>query len=756
MGFYNNCTLEVLFNIIHMLRFTLSKDYYTVSSSAMILLFSAAFLMPSGKVFNQDKSLQKGTLKDLTLFDTKIDHIISEMSIEEKIAMLHGNGLFSSAGIKRMGIPEMKYTDGPFGIREELEKNSWNSMKLTTDSATFFPTGSALAATWNSDLAYLLGTALGEEAKKRGKEILLGPAVNITRIPTGGRTFEYLSEDPLLNARLAVGYIKGVQDRGVAACVKHFALNNQETNRGRVNVIVDERTLREIYLPAFEAAVKEANVYSVMAAYNKIDGNWCSENDNLLNQILKKEWGFKGLVMSDWGGTHSSVKAAMNGLDVEMGSARIAFFGQPLLDSVKAGLVPIEVINDKVKRILRVRFSVEPVSESQSGGIVSTPEHGEIAYQIASQSIVLLKNKDHLLPLDLNKVRKMAIIGDNATHKLASGGFGAGVKTRYEITPLEGLKNRIGDKVSIKFAQGFKPSFSQNRQSGGRRMPNNQVDSTLLKEAVELAKNSDIAIIFAGTNREFETESSDRSDLKLPYGQDALISAVVAANPKTIVVLVAAAPLDLNNARNSSSAMLMSWFNGSEGGNALADVLLGNVNPSGKLPFTFPISLNDSPAFSLGTFPGDNNADYKEGSLVGYRWFDTKKIKPLFSFGYGLSYTEFSYKRIGTDKLKYKSDENIQISVVLKNTGKRKGDEVVQLYVRRLNSQVEWPDKELKGFSRVSLNPGESKEIIMTLPISQLRYWDIKIHDWRIENGTIQLLIGSSSSDIRLVKKIEI
>jgi beta-glucosidase len=637
-----------------------------------------------------------------------------------------------------------------------MEKNSWNSMKLTTDSATFFPTGSALAATWNTDLAYLLGTALGEEAKTRGKDILLGPAVNITRIPTGGRTFEYMSEDPLLNARLAVGYIKGVQDRGVAACVKHFALNNQETNRGRVNIIVDERTMREIYLSAFEAAVKEANVFAVMAAYNKIGGSWCSENENLLNQILKKEWGFKGLVVSDWGGTHSSVKSAQGGLDVEMGSSGNAFMGQALLDSVKAGIVAIGVINEKVRRILRVRFSVEPVSESKPAGIVATPEHGEIAYRVASQSIVLLKNTDHLLPVDLNKVRKIAVIGDNAIHKMASGGFGAGVKTRYEITPLEGLKNKIGDRASIKFVQGYKPSFSQNQQLGGRRMLNKQIDSTLLKEAVELARKSDIVFIFAGTNREYETESTDRSDLKLPYGQDELISAVAAVNPRTVVVLVAASPLDLNNALNCSSAMLMSWFNGSEGGNAIADVLLGNVNPSGKLPFTFPASLADSPAFSLGTFPGDNNVEYKEGSLVGYRWFDTKKVKPLFPFGFGISYTEFSYNGLKTDKIKYSSDEIINISMELKNTGKRDGDEVVQLYVHRLNSQVEWPEKELKGFIRVSLKAGESKSVTMTLPISQLRYWDTKIHDWRLEGGAIQIMIGSSSSDIRVVKSIDI
>jgi beta-glucosidase len=565
-----------------------------------------------------------------------------------------------------------------------------------------------------------------------------------------------MSEDPLLNARLAVGYIKGVQDRGVAACVKHFALNNQETNRVRVNVIVDERTMREIYLSAFEAAVKEANVFAVMAAYNKIGGSWCSENENLLNQILKKEWGFKGLVVSDWGGTHSSVKSAQGGLDVEMGSSGNAFMGQALLDSVKAGIVAIGVINEKVRRILRVRFSVEPVSESKPAGIVATPEHGEIAYRVASQSIVLLKNTDHLLPVDLNKVRKIAVIGDNAIHKMASGGFGAGVKTRYEITPLEGLKNKIGDRASIKFVQGYKPSFSQNQQLGGRRMLNKQIDSTLLKEAVELARKSDIVFIFAGTNREYETESTDRSDLKLPYGQDELISAVAAVNPRTVVVLVAASPLDLNNALNCSSAMLMSWFNGSEGGNAIADVLLGNVNPSGKLPFTFPASLADSPAFSLGTFPGDNNVEYKEGSLVGYRWFDTKKVKPLFPFGFGISYTEFSYNGLKTDKIKYSSDEIINISMELKNTGKRDGDEVVQLYVHRLNSQVEWPEKELKGFIRVSLKAGESKSVTMTLPISQLRYWDTKIHDWRLEGGAIQIMIGSSSSDIRVVKSIDI
>lgn len=718
-----------------------------------IAIFISFFIFLPDNIFGQGQSQVKGISRDMTLNDPKIEGIISKMTLEEKIDMLHGNGMFTSPGIERLGIPELKYTDGPLGIREEISKNSWNSLKLTTDSATFFPAGSALAATWNPEMAYLLGTGMGEEARSRGKDILLAPAVNITRIPTGGRTFEYLSEDPFLNSRLAVGYIKGVQGQGVAACVKHFALNNQETNRGSVNIIVDDRTMREIYLAPFEAAVKEANVYTVMAAYNKIDGSWCSENDNLLNQILKKEWGFKGLVMSDWGGTHSTVKAAMNGLDVEMGSTRNAFLGQPLLDSVKAGLVPIEIINDKVKRILRVRFAVEPITPA---GVVSTPEHGKIAYKVASQSIVLLKNADNLLPVDLGKIKKIAVIGDNATHKQASGGFGAGVKTRYEITPLEGLKSEVGSRASIQFARGYKPAFIWSQQVRGRRSPNNKIDSTLLAEAVSLARNSDIAIIFAGTNRDFETEGSDRSDLKLPFGQDELIRAIASVNPRTIVVLVAGAPLDLNEALKSSSAMLMSWFNGSEGGNAIADVILGNVNPSGKLPFTFPVSLNDSPAYSLATFPGDNNANYKEGSLVGYRWFETKNIKPLFSFGFGLSYTQFSYSGIKTDKGKYKSNDTIQVSMELKNTGKREGDEVVQLYVHRTDSKVEWPAKELKSFSRVTLKPGETKKVTLSVPVSQLRYWDVKSNDWQLEDGEIQLMIGSSSSDIILTKNIEI
>lgn len=695
-----------------------------------------------------------GDMKDLAANDSKITEVIAKMTLEEKVAMLYGNGMFSSPCIDRLGYPEMEYADGPTGIREELEKNSWNPLKLTTDSATFFPTGSALAATWNPELAYHYGVAIGQEAKTRGKDVLLAPAINIQRIPNGGRTFEYLSEDPFLSSRLTVGYVKGVQEQDVAACVKHFALNNQETNRGAVNIVADARTMREIYLPPFEAAVKEANAYTFMSAYNKINGYWCAENDWLLNQVLKKEWGFKGYVVSDWGGTHSTVRSAMNGLEVEMGSGQRPFMSH-LVDSVKAGLVPVSVIDEKVKRILRVRMAIEPTK--QTSGEVSTPAHSKIVYDVASQAIVLLKNSAGLLPIDLNSVKSIAVIGDNATKKMAIGGFGAGVKAKYEITPIEGLMAKVGNKSSITFAQGYKPASARGQGMRNRNVPNNQPDTTLVKEAVELAKNSDIAIIFAGTNREVETEGTDRMDIKLPFGQNELIKAVVAANPKTIVVVVAASPVELNEVEQHASAILFSWFNGSEGGNALADILVGNVSPSGKLPFTFPNALNDSPAFALGTFPGKNGvAKYDEGLLVGYRWFDTKNVRPLYPFGFGLSYTTFDYRSIGTDKEKYSAKDVIKVSVEIKNSGKTAGDEVVQLYVHRVDAKVEWPEKELKAFNRVTLKAGETKKVALEVPVASLRYWDETKNGWQLEPGKIRLMAGTSSADMQLTKEVSV
>jgi beta-glucosidase len=679
--------------------------------------------------------------------EKRIDSIIATMTIEEKVAMLCGNGLFSSAGIERLGIPELHYTDGPFGIREEISRKSWNPAGLTTDSATFFPTGSALAASWNPELAYKFGIGIGEEAKTRGKDILLAPAVNITRTPLNGRTFEYLSEDPLLNSKLVVNYIRGVQDCGVSACVKHFAANNQETNRGTVNVIMDERTLREIYLPAFKAAVEEAHVNTIMAAYNKFRGSYCAENNYLLDSILRKEWHFKGFVVSDWGGTHSTVKAAINGLDVEMGTS--LYFSKALLDAVKQGSVAVSVINEKVRRILRVKLFTLRTPVPKANSLVSTPEHEKIAYEIASQTIVLLKNSNKLLPLNLNRIKRIAVIGDNSTHKHAFGGFGAGVKTRIEVTPLAGLKNRIGNKASIQFAQGYKPKFTFSRKKGFGRQASIEPDSALIKEAVQAASSADAVILFAGNNHDVETEATDRTSLLLPFGQDELIKAVCAANHNTIIVVVAGAPVDLHMADSSSSAILWSWFNGSEGGNAIADVILGNVNPSGKMPFTLPSSIDDSPAHALAAFPGDSTEVYKEGILVGYRWYDTKNISPMYCFGFGLSYSDFSYSNLKTNKNTYASDDRITASMKIKNIGKSDGMETIQIYVSEVNPRVQKAAKELKAFKKVMVPAGKDLEVRMEISVNDLAYYDVLLKKWNLSPGSYKLLAGSSSRDIR-------
>nr|MBB6141819.1 beta-glucosidase [Mucilaginibacter sp. X5P1] len=593
------------------------------------------------------------------------------MTLEEKINMLHGNALFSSGGVKRLGIPELTCDDGPLGVREEIKRFDWNSANWTTDSATFLPNGSAIAATWNPGMAHKYGVVIGEEANARKKDIMLAPAFNICRMPLCGRTYEYYSEDPYLNAQLAVQAVKGIQSQHVAACIKHFAANNQETDRNTINAIVDERALREIYFPAFKAAVQQGNAYTVMSAYNKLNGYWCSENDFLLNKVLKKEWGFKGVVMSDWAGTHHTVAAANAGLDIEMGSSGPYdkwYFADPLLAAVKSGQVSVKTIDDKVRRILWLIYHTS-MSSNHPKGSIATPAHAKAAYDIASESIVLLKNDAHLLPLKASNIKSIAVIGDNATRTFALGGYGAGVKAQHEITALEGIKSKFGKTASVTFAQGYKAKYLANNtdaQNSGYDQP----DQTLIDQAVALAKTTDITILCIGSNREYESEGHDRKNLELPFGEQALVNAVTAANPNTIIVIMAGAPYDLNEIKKSNHTIVWSWFNGSEAGNALADVLKGVVNPSGRLPFTFPVSLNDSPASALNTYPGkDLTAEYKEGILVGYRWYDTKKIDPLYCFGYGLSYTNFTYTDLTTNKKTYKPDDKITVSLKVKNTG---------------------------------------------------------------------------------------
>ncbi len=724
--------------------------------------------------------------QQLTSNDKKINQIIAQMSLEEKVEMLHSKTNMSSEGVPRLGIQDIKYADGPFGIREEGVPNGFASAGWTTDSATYFPTGSALAATWSPEMAYKYGTGMGREARLRGKDVILGPAINIQRLPVCGRSYEYLSEDPFLAAALAAQYVKGVQDMGTAACIKHFALNNQETNRGSVNVICDEQTMREIYLKPFEAAVKEGGAMAVMPAYNKVNGYYCSENEHLLNEILRGEWGFRGMTVSDWGGTHSTMGAALHGLDVQMTGSN--YLGPALIDSVKAGKVNESVVDDKVRELLRVRFAIEAIpAEKCNLETASQPESRRIAYEVASKSVVLLKNEGNILPL--KQARKIAVIGLNAQAKTQSGGMGAGVKAPYEITPLMGLQNKASQGVSISYAAGYKNYAGIFGRWGGNTSGNNAerideaADPTLLAEAVALAKQADVVIFVCGTNKNIETEGSDRSDIKLPVGQDEIVKALASVNPNIVSVVISGGPCDLVEVNKYSKAVVQGWWNGLEGGNALADILYGNIAPSGKLPFTFPILLEDSPAYALGNFPqkadvqGDlfgnqyrqdiqgqrrnmapqaPDALYTEGVLVGYRWFDTKQKPVLYAFGHGLSYVDFQYANLNTNKQQYKENETIQVSFQLTNNGQMEAEEVVQLYAHRPGSAHTIAYKELKAFDRISLKAGEARNVTLKVPVSELRYWDEATNNWALETGEVELLVGGSSDKTVLSAKVEI
>ena len=725
----------------------------------------------------------------LTVNDKKINEIIAQMTLEEKVEMLHSKTNMSSEGVPRLGIQDIKYTDGPFGIREE-NGDGFRSLGWPLASATYFPTGSALAATWSKEMAYKNGWAMGREGRLRGKDIILGPAINIQRLPVGGRTYEYLSEDPVLAARLSVEYTLGSQDAGTAVCLKHYALNNQETNRGSVDVIADERTMREIYLKPFEAAVKEGGAMCVMPAYNKVNGFYCSENAHLNNEILRDEWGFKGMTVSDWGGTHSTMGAALGGLCVQMTGD--TYFGQALIDSVRNGALSEDVVDAKVREILRLRFAIEPVPEDVANTIMtSQPETQKIAYEIAQKSIVLLKNEGNL-PI-AKDVKKIAVIGQNAVLTTAAGGIGAGVKTLYEISPLEGIQARAAEAgVEVVYAPGYKNYQMRmwGRPSAGPVNPlvanstDEPADPALLAEAVALAKEADMVIFFGGTNKSIETEGSDRKNIDLPNGQNEVIKALYEANPNVATVLISGGPTDLRFLEPYSPAIVQGWWNGLEGGTALAEVLFGDIAPSGKLPFTFPKKLEDSPAYATGSFPGNNTgedlftlmyrldatgytreqiqeyianlpapvSEYKEGIFVGYRWFEKKEVPVMYAFGHGLSYVDFEY---GALKVK-KSRKSIKVSFDVKNLGNMEADEVAQLYVKRIGSAVERPVKELEAFDRVTLKAGETKTMTLEFPIEELAHWDNETNQWVLEHGKIEILVGSSSDDIRQTAQTEI
>ena len=715
--------------------------------------------------------------------EAQIDEIISSMTLEEKIDMLHGKNMFSSAGIARLGIADMEYADGPFGIREEMETHSWNSAHLTTDSATFFPTGSALAATWSTEWAYAYGRGMSREARLRGKDMILGPAINIQRIPTGGRTYEYLSEDPLLSGELAVAYTRGSQDDGTAVCLKHYALNNQEDYRGFVDVRISDRAMHEIYLRPFEMAVREADAWGLMAAYNKVNGRWCSENEQLLNTILRKQWGFPGMVISDWGGVHSTVDAVVSGMNVEMPGSR--YMGKALLDSVKAGQVSEDVINQRVREILRVRMTVKPIDKQEANRRpVGNAEEMAVALEVARRSIVLLKNDklqlkasqaESLLPIDVKRVKSIAVIGENAVTKMALGGVGAGVKTRREVTPLEGLQEALGNQVKITYVPGYKSFDRQSRSQ--RQSPQQNADAKLMAEAVKAAKRADLVLFFAGDNREVETEGSDRKSIELPSGQDELAKALVKANKRLVTIIVAGGPVDISTVNEVSQALLVSWFNGSMGGQALAEVLTGKVSPSGKLPMSWPKKLEDVPAYALGTYPqnpANNNqsdifvglvnnrnaerqqqqllAPYAEESMVGYRWYDAHEMPVAYPFGHGLSYAQFAY----SDLKIVPTAEGLNVSFVITNQSETDAEEVAQVYVSRPLAHIQRAPKELKAFKRVSVKAGERKTVTVGVRRSDLCHWDENAQAWMLEPGSLTILVGSSSDNLPLKGESEI
>lgn len=689
--------------------------------------------------------------------NAKVEATLKKLTLEEKVAMIHGNSGFTSPGVSRLGIRELVMSDGPHGVRRE-QGRYWGPAERSADSGTYLPTGVCLAATWNPQLGYAFGSVLGSEANYRGKDIILGPGINIIRTPLNGRNFEYQSEDPYLVSKMVVGYIKGVQDQGVSACVKHYAANSIETRRNFVNVLMSERALREIYLPGFKAAVTEGDVNSLMGAYNKFRGQYCTHNDYLINEVLKKEWGFKGLVMSDWGAVHNTIEALYYGCDLEMGTDLSMlpkpdyskfYMGDTVIALVKSGKVAETVLDEKVRRILRLMYKTNMIDGVRKKGEYNTKAHEQTAQKIAEEGIVLLKNENKLLPLTTS-VKSVAVIGYNADRKQSMGGGSSQVRAFYEVTPLQGLQTLAGNQLAITYSKGY------NIQRGA------QADAAMIQEAVEAAKKADVAIVVGGwthgydydvwADNAYDAEDADKPDMQMPFGQNELIKAVVAANPKTVVVLLGGGAIDMSQWVNNTPAIIQAWYPGMEGGTALANILMGKINPSGKLPMTFPKRIEDSPAEKLGMYAADSlNMYYTDDIYVGYRFFDTYQVEPQFAFGHGLSYTTFAYGNLVIAK----TGKGATVSFTVKNTGKTAGAEVAQLYVRQEVSALPRPYKELKGFQKVQLNAGEEKKVTLSLDEAAFSYYNDNTHAWVLEPGTFDIVIGSSSKTMQLAGKIK-
>ncbi|MBQ8809119.1 MAG: glycoside hydrolase family 3 C-terminal domain-containing protein [Bacteroidales bacterium] len=709
--------------------------------------------------------------------EERVEDALVRMTLEEKVGMTTAQSKFSSRGVPRLGIPEVWHTDGPHGIRPEVLWDEWDQAGWTNDSCTAFPALINLAATWDKEMSLLYGRSIGEEARYRKKDILLGPGINICRTPLNGRNFEYMGEDPYLAGQMVVPYVKGVQENGVAACVKHYAVNNQEFQRTQSNSVVDDRTLYEIYLPAFKAAVQEGNAWAIMGSYNLYNGQFNCHNKKLLVDILKGEWGFDGVVVSDWGGCRDDEEAVLNGLDIEMGTWTNGLTGaasdgyrnyhmaDPYLEGLRSGKYTTKELDDKVRRILRTIFRTSMRPEPNYGRFVC-PEHYQAARDISAAGVVLLKNDNNTLPLNVPEGGKILLVGENVVKKMVVGGGSSNLKTAYEVNPLEGIRNAYGDKAEVVWARGYvgDTSTSYNAVDTGQDLTDNRSPEVLIAEAVEAAKDADYVIFVGGLNKSAhqDNESTDRLQITLPYGQEKVIEALAEVAKNLVVVNISGSAVAMPWA-DKVGAIVQGWYGGTETGNALADVLTGKVNPSGRLPFSVPFCYEDGPIKTERQYPGIKEegdeywqTHYDEGVYVGYRWYDTKEIPVQFPFGHGLSYTTFEYSNAKAAKPSMTAAGTLKVSVDVANTGDRDGSEIVQLYIADPEASIDRPAKELKGFEKVFLKAGEKKTVTFEIDAENLSWFNAEKHEWTAEPGEFKALFARSAGDVQAEASFEL
>ena len=716
--------------------------------------------------------------------EQRIDDAISRMTLAEKIRIIHAQSKFSSAGVPRLGFPDFWTDDGPHGVRPDVLWDEWEQAGQTNDSCVAFPALTCLAASWNPQMSRIYGEALGEEALYRGKDMILGPGVNIYRTPLNGRNFEYMGEDPFLASVMVVPYIQGLQSKGVAACVKHYCLNNDEEYRHQVNVIVSDRALHEIYLPAFKAAVEKGKTWGIMGAYNIYKNEHNCHNQWTLNKILKGDWKYDGVVVSDWGGAHDLEQSVKNGLDMEFGTwtdgltmgATNAYdnyyLSLPYIRAIQEGKFTQKELDDKVRRVLRLLYRTT-MNQNRPHGFLCSESHYAAAKQIAEEGIVLLQNKNNVLPINTQQVKRVLVVGENAIKMMTVGGGSSSLKVQREISPLEGLKVRLAkDGIEVDYARGYVGDVTGNYNgvTTGQNLDDKRSEAELIAEAVEKAKTADYVIMFGGLNKsDFQDcEGHDRKHYELPYNQDKLIEALAKANRNFVYVNISGNAVAMPW-KAKVAGIVQGWYIGSESGEALASILTGDANPCGKLPFTWVNSLNEVGAHALNTYPGTwrkeggtntkgniIDEEYKEGIYVGYRWTDKERIKPTFAFGHGQSYTQFAISNLRSDKPQITPDDSITFTVNVKNTGKRAGSEVVQLYIHDVKSSVDRPEKELKGFQKVYLQPGENKDVSITINKEALSFYDESSSSWKAEAGKFEALVGNASDNLKLKKVFEL